>query len=139
MIAFTLALFSVALLELGTSPIVEEGHTHEWVELHIDEEVFSVFDANWTKTIERDGKEFSLLLVRYEVNDSEGVERLEFVMVVDCASNQLGVKSVYMHELANGLVLDVDVALAEMSLASKPLTEEDAAYFEVACSSKESK
>ena len=41
-------LLSSALVDLGTSPLVDEGHVHDWAELpdQADDEII-LFDDNW--------------------------------------------------------------------------------------------
>ncbi|MEO9461288.1 MAG: hypothetical protein ABJ242_01005 [Marinomonas sp.] len=97
---------SASLLSLGTSPLVEEGHTHAWIEIGgqyesdwpeegrvYDEKWY--YDQAWTKSVNQDGQVLPLILIRSAVDDPEGQMKGDAILAVSCVDQKLGLKEAY--------------------------------------------
>ena len=118
----------------ANSPLAENGHAPEWVEVFTDDEGALWIDTAWTASRDVDGVDLPLFLMRTEmILDDEPPIVADLAMAVDCKSNQMGIAGAWTEaEGANieGAEWFDDI---EMDFVEGPLGEDDIALFRVAC------
>ena len=135
MIASLLALLAAASIanaeELGSSPLVEEGHTHRWVEFARDQEGAGWLDEAWRSQVEVDGRRFVLVLIRSDIAPPNAMIA-DFVLAVDCERRMTGMKQVWLFksDYGDGVGREVPV---ELSPVGSPPDKEDQQILAYAC------
>ena len=139
---------SSPLLTLGTSPLVEEGHTHAWTEIGgqyqsdwpkegrvYDEKWY--YDQAWTNSVEQDGQDLPLILIRSAADDPEGPMRVDAILAVSCVDQKLGLKEGYafVAPYGQGNVIRND-PIEMHPLGDGPLIKESKRLIDIVCDRK---
>ena len=132
MISTLLTLASTAL-GLGTSPLAEPGHEHDWVMITDDEEGQAWRDTTWRETFEQDGKPLELVLLRFNITIPDEAMEVDMVMAVDCAAREIGIKEAYLHRSNFGDGIRAPIEQLTMDFADTPPSEPDLDIIEAAC------
>ncbi len=126
-----LSLLAGSALDVGTSPLVEPGHTNDWVVIQDDEEGAARFEAAWRSETVVDGANLKLALQRTDVRQPE-IMVVDAVLAVDCQGERIGIKRIWIHESTLGSNAEVPVVTVEMDFADTPPREEDLKIFNFA-------
>jgi hypothetical protein len=132
---YTLLLSVVStLVGLGTSPLADPGHTHDWVVVpdQAPDET-ALHDRNWTQTMRQDGRTLNLVLMRSDLSDDGAPVVMDVIIAADCANSRLGLKEAYFFQSPMGSKLRVPIDYIEMDLAAEPLDDDDRAILAAAC------
>ena len=120
----------------ASSPLAEDGHAPEWVEVFADDEGTLWIDTAWEASRDIDGVELPIFLMRTAMTQGgEAPLVADLAMAVDCKSNQMGIAGAWadVPEVTNGGVLwPEDIA---MDIIEKPLGDDDIAIFQFVCGS----
>ena len=117
-----------------TSPLAEEGQSHEWVELFSDDEGTLWIDTRWKASRDVDGIVLPLVLMRTEMfipDDAPFVADL--AMAVDCADKRMGIAGAWADApdaMVVGAQWEEDIS---MDFAEKPLDDQDVLIFNFVC------
>lgn len=95
MLLFLLTLLTLPS-EIGTSPLVEEGHTHAWIDLYSEKESQGWIDTAWRSSTMHNGREFPLVVVRLDGFEGGGLVTVDTLMAADCDKRQLGIHKAYV-------------------------------------------
>lgn len=131
-----LLLFSSALIELGTSPLVEKGHVHDWVELPDQHEgEIGLHDRNWSRALQEDGKSIALALLRSGLEEQNSDIVFDLIVAADCREQRLGVLEAYLFkpEMKSG-GQKVTFEEVDWDAAFDMNSPDEKAIFEAACS-----
>ncbi len=128
----SLLLLAATALDLGTSPLVEPGHTHDWVVIQEDKEGTGWIDAAWRSETVVDGQSLKLVLMRTDIQPPEAMVS-DIVMAVDCQGDRLGMKQIWVYEAAFGQNVEVPIASLKMDFAETPPSDEDLKIIKFAC------
>lgn len=125
---------AATLIGLGTSPLVDNQHKHEWTPVpNQGDGETALHDRNWSATIEQDGRVLNLILIRVDMIDSGDKIVMDTIIAADCANAELGVKEAHFFASPMGNGVRIAVDYLEMDLAAEPLGEDDAAILGAAC------
>ncbi|UIP07692.1 hypothetical protein LY632_04645 [Erythrobacter sp. SDW2] len=125
---------AATLIGLGTSPLVDSQHNHEWTPVtNQGEGETALHDRNWSATMAQDGRTLNLILLRVDMVDSGDEIVMDTIIAADCANAELGLKEAYFFQspFGNGIRMPIDYV--EMDLAAEPLGNDDAAILDAAC------
>ena len=134
MFASLLLLAAATIPGPASSPLAEDGHAPEWVEVFADDEGTLWVDTAWKASRDVDGVELPLFLMRTEMTlEGEPPILADLAMAVDCKNNQMGIAGAWTE--AEGANLEGTEWLddIEMDFTEGPLDEDDIALFRVAC------
>ena len=81
---------SAAAQSAGLSPLVDDGHTHAWLEVYKNELAVAEMDTAINETVEIEGRTYPTTLMRMaELPLTEESLRIDFTMAVDCAGSRV--------------------------------------------------
>ncbi len=91
MIGLALAYLTVAMAPVGdASPLVPDGHQHEWLEVTNASGVPTYLDVAYRSTGDVSGRVYPVVLVRYLRGESVAIAvTLDFRIAIDCEANAM--------------------------------------------------
>ena len=134
MMITALLLSASALFELGTSPLADPGHQHDWVEIADQPEgETALHDRNWSKTIRQRGRTLNLILIRSDLTDEGAKVIMDVIIAADCRARKLGMSEAYMFRSPMGDMLEIKLDNIDMDLAYDPPSEDELAILAASC------
>jgi hypothetical protein len=124
---------------LGQSPLVDAGHSHNWVEMPDQAEgETGLHDRNWSKTMRLNGRKLNLALLRADLSDDGAPVMMDTIIAADCDAMQLGLVDAYFFKspMGDGIRMTIPTDEIEMDLAATPLGDDDRAILDAACSGR---
>ncbi|MCL9999839.1 MAG: hypothetical protein NBV68_10700 [Erythrobacter sp.] len=127
-----LFLLAGSAADLGTSPMVEDGHSHRWEQFASDEEGTGWIDRAWRGETEHQGERLKLVLVRVDIRKPEAVTG-DLFLAADCERKLLGIKDGYLFEGAYGSNRRFPTVQLTMDFGDNPPSEDDLKVIAFAC------
>ena len=129
-----LLLLAAGAADYGTSPLVQPGHAHRWVEAQDDEQLTGWIDMAWRGETVIDGVRYKQLLLRTE--DKENNLIADIIGAVDCDKVTMGMQRARVVSPDVGDAADLpigDLRMEPLNVADDP---SDRKLFEAACGTR---
>jgi len=120
---------------LGTSPLVEPGHAHDWVEFQSNAEGVGWLDEAWRSQTMLDGRPLRLALMRAVITSPDAMT-IDFVLAVDCERDLIGIQDGWLFSSSFGDNFRLPLEAVTMDFAETPPSPEDRKVIDFACNAE---